>query len=69
MVPPMEMTKVWLSKTQWAAIRELARRERRSGTAQLNLIVDRGLGGRAGYDLAVMAEERADRLMDTVKNG
>ena len=68
-VPHMEpMTKVWLSKARWEAIKELARHERRSGTAQLNLVLDRGMGGRAGYDLSVMAEQRASRLISPEKS-
>jgi len=57
------MTKVWLSVARWKAIQELARREDRSAAAELGRIVDRGMGGRAGYELAVMSEKRAERLM------
>ena len=57
------MIKVRLSRARWAAIQELARRERRSGTVMLDIILDRGMGGRVGYELAVMSEKKAADLM------
>lgn len=52
---------------QWELIVEIARQERRSATAQLELVIDRGLGGRAGYELARLSAERSDKLMAGIK--
>lgn len=58
-----QMIMVRLSRARWDAVKALAEVERRSATVQLGMIVDRGMGGRAGYELAVLAEARAEKLM------
>lgn len=57
------MTNIRLSVVRWKAIQELARQEHRSATVQLGLIVDQGLGGRAGYEIARMRDEKVSRIM------
>lgn len=61
------MVKVRISQGRWLAIQELARRESRSATVQLGLVIDCGMGGRAGYELSVMSDARSVRLMEAVE--
>jgi hypothetical protein len=60
---------VRVSRARWAEIQGLARQERRSGTMMMDILLDRAMGGRAGYELAVMADERASRLMSKAQDG
>lgn len=58
------MTKVRLSIRQWEAVKEMAQLDQRSATVQLRLVVDRGLGGLAGVELARLSAERSERILE-----
>lgn len=59
--PSMKMVRI--EARQWDLICDLARQHRRSGTQELLLVIDRGLGGRAGYELAKLDRERTEKIM------
>jgi len=48
----------------WAKIVVIAKAERRSGQAQLEIVVERGLGSVAEWELRRLSGERANRVMD-----
>lgn len=52
---------------QWEDIRLLAKKERRSATSQLAVVIARGLGGSAGLELSMLSDERSEKLMAGVK--
>ena len=55
-----------LPQSLWRRIALLAVAERRSGLAQLAIVVERGLDGAAGYELGRLAAERSSALMEKV---
>lgn len=54
-----------LSSELWERIAALAKAERRSGQAQLEVIVERGLEGLAAYELRLLGAERSAKLMSS----
>jgi hypothetical protein len=57
------MTKVRLPVRLWDAVKEMAEVDHRSATVQLSLVVMRGLGGRAGAELAALSAERTAKML------
>lgn len=59
-----------LPEELWNRVAALARAERRSGQAQLEVIVERGLEGLAAYELWLLTGQRTAKLMrDREKQG
>lgn len=58
-----------LPEDLWHRITRMAKSERRSGQAQLEIVVERGLRDLAGLEIAALAEERARRLMGGNRDG
>ena len=59
-----DLVNVRLPRSRWDMVCEMAKREFRSGTGQLVVVVDKGLGLPAAFDIFRLARERENKLMD-----